>query len=483
MSRHVRAHRWADAEAGRLSADQLARAEAHARDCDACARGRERVRAAREAMASIATDEPEDVRWDEIGAQIYWTTSSERRTRGAGLRAWRPLALVGVTAAVAAGIVGYLALRGDEAEPVALEMPGVAPEPAPVAPEAVPLPAESVQGVVTVAQGEVTLDGKPLELDRAVGAGHILATGAHGRVFVQFDDDSVFALGANTTLELTAFDSRRVQLDVRGTIDVQLSHRSPEQRFAVGAGERDVVVRGTVFRVVHGGEALEVACTRGRVSVVQGDDSTDVRAGEQLSIIDALSRSAAAKPIPERELAQLTRALEMPVLPVWAGARDALDTTARLDIEAPVASAVVVDGIGVGWGSLAMRVAPGRHHVEGAGNLGEWIEVGAGSTAVATLVRNKKHRKSIRGPQLERELRKRRRRLAQCAKSLAVHGIVEGSFVTLEIGVNKDGSQGLLNIVDSNVPAATARCVRDVVDGIELPRGPRETFRKTIPFR
>jgi len=171
------------------------------------------------------------------------------------------------------------------------------------------------------------------------------------------------------------------------------------------------------------------------------------------------------------------------MLPAWEDARMALDNSARLDVEAPPAVAVDVDGIRVGQGALAVRLAPGRHHVERAGAKGMWVDVDAGSQALAALTKVPRVRRhSARTPQLEAELRKRERQLRRCARTLSVHGIAGGSFVTLEIGVNRDGSQGYLNIVDSNVPAATARCVRSIVDGITLPRGPRETLRKTIPF-
>jgi hypothetical protein len=485
MSRHIPPHRFADADAGTLTTRERAVIDSHVRECSRCADARTRVRDAREAMLAMAEDEPEDMRWDHIGAQIYWKTAADRRVHtGAGRRSW--ILAAAAVATAAAGAAGYALLRD---QPAADDTRAVAPAPAPEpAPAPAPLPAaEPMLGVVTVASGDIALDGAPLEFDALIETGHTLATSAGARVTVQFDADSALTLGPDSTLSFAAFDTGSIRLDVTGTVAVRLERRAPEQQFAIVAGSREVVVRGTVFRVGHRADRLEVACTRGRVAVLEGDAVTEVAAGEHLSVFDALARAGVARPIAPEQLAALDESLRAPVLPTWSGARDALAASSRIDVQAIAGNAVEIDGIGIGIGfgggagGVAVRVAPGRHHVELGAEHGQWIEVGAGAVhPVVARVERKRPARSVRAPQLDAQLDKRVGRLAQCGRTLAAHGIARGSYVKLEVGVNADGSQGYLNIRDYNVPSEVAECVRDVVDEIDFPRGPAERIVKTI---
>ncbi len=474
MARHVAPHVLADLEAGRLDDDARAVANAHVDVCDRCRDARERVRAAREAMADIRTDEPDGLRWDHIGARVYWVTSSEQRARARqhGRTRWL---VAGAAAAAAVAITGsWWALRdyrSNQAARTAETVPAPAPEPAPS--PTVPAPA-ALHGVVTVVQGDVNVD-----FDDVVEVGRTIRTGA-GRVVVQFGADSAFAVGPDSTLAVRAFDDRDVALVVDGRVDVTLSRRAPDQRFAIVAGNREFAVRGTVFRVEYRDDRLDVACTRGQVVVVDGDREVAVSAGEHLRILDAWVERAA--PLPSERLAALEDGLRLPVLPVWTDADAARAASARLDVSAEPAQAVEVDGVEVGAGSLSLRVPPGRHHVESQGKRGEWIELGAGDKRGAVVARAEpepsRARRSVRSHQLDAALGKSTVRLFNCTRRLREQGT--GWYVKLEVGIDRDGTQSYLNILDHNVTPTIARCVRDVVDSIEFPRGPKERVVKKI---
>ena len=119
----------------------------------------------------------------------------------------------------------------------------------------------------------VTADGRTIVGGSAVGA-HRLAAGdrittTDGRVAAQFGAGSTLTVGPHSALVLARFDTRDVELVLgeRGQVDVEVSHRAPEQRFVVRAGERTVEVRGTAFRVARDGDQVEIACEHGRVAV------------------------------------------------------------------------------------------------------------------------------------------------------------------------------------------------------------------------
>ncbi|RMH38050.1 MAG: hypothetical protein D6689_20195 [Deltaproteobacteria bacterium] len=474
MSRHVPPHRWADLDDGRLSARAAARADRHARECAACAAARERVRAARAELRAVAADEPPALRWDTIRAQVYWTLAQERR---AGAPARRRLPMGAVAAgAVAVAAAAAIALRWPTREPprpparahATAAPPAAGGARLPPAPDAAPdqPPAPPVRGVVTLAEGDVTAGGAPLAFDELVGAGARLATGT-GRLVVQFDADSVIALGPRTVVDVVAFDAAQVRLRVAGQVDIEVSRRAPGQRFVVEAGVRRIEVRGTAFRVVHRAGRLRVACTHGRVAVVDGSAATEVPAGHVIDVLDDLAAAGAARPLADREVARLRRALDVPRIPHWRSAEAALVDTARVDV--PDAAARV-DGIAVAP-AAAVRVPPGRHQVA-VGRRARWLDVRAGERALARVEDAARERRSAaRAAQVDRALRRERARLARCARPLVSHGIAGGSFVTVELGINRDGSQGYLNVIDGNVPRSVAECVRDVVDAIAFPAG------------
>jgi hypothetical protein len=500
---HVKPHRWADAAAGRVSDSQLESFDAHASTCTDCATTRERVFGAREVFAEMNEADPPDLHWDHIGARIYWVTSSEQRaaersTKRPAIR-WQ-LAAAGLGAvAVAAAALLYVtgAFDGsasDEREIAAdtVDTDESPREVTPITPVAPEVEAEQLIGVVTYAAGEVTVDGATLDFDGGLTEGTTIATG-EGRVAIQFGDGSGFAIAPGSQLTVRQFDERSVVLDIDGTVSVDLSPRAEGQTFSVVAGEHTVAVRGTAFEVDHRDGAVGVICSHGRVMVTDGAAELDVSAGYALRI--AAGAELGTLQPNEVELDEaLARQLAVPMVPVWAGPEDLLTATSSLEVDAPVGRSVRIDGIGAGNGQFRMRVTAGRHLVEtestpGKWGEGEWLELAAGERETATWtpepkVEPKRDSAKDRRTRLA-QLRKKVRgnsRIDGCLRSIRKQGLLEGSFVVLDVGINTDGSLAHLNIASTNLPSSATQCVRNVVDQVRLPAGPRATVREKLAW-
>ena len=490
---HVAPHRWADLDAGRVTDREREALERHARDCQECAAERELILATRGVFGDMRDVEPAELRWDHIGARIYWVTSSERRAaaRHRDRRpSWRSV-WIAAGAACSLAIAGLVTARllasrppiqsppvtaegtgGDP--PVAESAPGTSPD-RPTSPE-------PLVGVMTFLQGEVRSGDAPLEFDRPLSAGDVLVSG-NGRIAVQFGPDSGFELGPNSVLTVRALDSKSIELGVTGSIDVDIATRRDGQTFAIVAGDRRVVVRGTAFRVDHRDERLDVSCLRGRVVVTDGPRQMDVAAGERLILAIRTLAEDRARRLSDDELEALDRSLSIPLLPAWTAADALYATSSTLDVRASAGQQVEVDGVRVGDGQLRMRMMSGRHQVADT-----WVDLAAGmraQTVVATrsppAATTRKSDRRARRKQLERAVAGNSR-VRQCLRPLEKLELIEGSFVELDIGINADGTQGHLNIVKSNVPPQVQRCLRDVVDQVSFPPGPKAELRYRLSF-
>jgi hypothetical protein len=532
LGRHVAPHRLVDADAGRLSARELARVERHVAGCRRCAGARGSLARARDAMADIAAQPAPELGWDHIGVRVYWSTSSARhKALRRRQRAWwrrRPaFALAGtVSLAAATGFALTMWMAGrdtDAPSRQAVTRPvdrSTAPSPAAAA---VPV----LRGVVTFASGAVGVNGaapRPLAGDAdiealfagAVVQGARLRTG-EGRLVVQFGETSAFALTPRSSVVVGRFDDRAIELAVEeGAIEVDVSHRRADQSFAVVAGRHRVSVVGTAFQVAHRAGDLDVECARGTVSVSDGAGDVSLSAGQELEVPGrSLLDPALLREIGRTRLLALERGLILPLLPVWMSSPAVFETSSVLEVTAPEGRGVRVDGTEGLSGSFAMRVMPGRHHVQvadatGSFRHGSWIETkarerqrasadqdgvvhvahvslhgaaGAGvapgpDPAAAAAARSARR---LRRGQLERALAGSAR-ARECLSSLAKRDLADGSTVLFDIGVNDDGTKGHVNVVRSNVPADVEACLRAAVDQVELPRGPAATVRLRLAF-
>lgn len=503
--RHIAPHRWADAATGKVTIEERARMTAHAADCSRCATERDRVVGAREAFGDLAQIQAPELRWEQIGARVYWVASQERRSRtgeraavGRRRRWWLAAPALAVVAGAAAGVAWYLADPEPARKPTETF---AAPAPAPdvVIPIAVveldaPIRPIPRVGLVTLAQGEAHLAGMRGAgvFAQPVVAGLRLDTG-DGRLAVQVDTGTAFAIGPRSRLDVARLDDAAIELHVDGEVSVEVSHRKDGQRFVVVAGDRVVEVRGTAFEVVHQGGRVEVRCRHGVVAVrdtgVPGGATVEVAAGKRWA-------AAAGEPLTTHVPGPLTaediagalgRAPVM--LPAWTDAPSLLRTTGPLSIGAPAKRAVRIDGVEVGRGNLSVRVMSGRHLVEaerapGRYAPGQWvatrddgapaeIQLAPATTAATGGVKTRR-------AQLDAKLDMAR--AASCVRSLAKQGLAEGTYVTLELGVDETGAISFLNVGATDLPDRMATCVRDVATQVRFPAGPAATWRHKISF-
>jgi ferric-dicitrate binding protein FerR (iron transport regulator) len=491
VTSHVKPHRWADAARGMLAPAAVQSMDEHAAGCARCARQRERVMSSINAFGDIAGAEAPPLRWEHIGARIYWITSSERRNSQRGTRP-RRARWAGAALLAAAGVAA-IAYMGRSGEPAGAR-PGLAEQAAAEPGDAVHAPAGAVDavgaeapapgtplgGLITFLQGEVSMAGSALGFDDLLVQGHRITTGA-GKIAVQFDRDSGFTLAENSSLELRAFDQRRVELVVEGSVVVDITRRAPEQTFVVVAGRRQIHVRGTSFAVHHRGDHLRVACGHGEVAVVSASgEEVAALAGQVLQWEDNVQRAGT---LDLDAVAALQR--EVFRVPAWTGAGALRDTSSTLVIAASARQSVEIDGVVVGAGSFSVRVMPGRHHVRAEGVPGTWLELDPGAAVKMAVRAQPPSQPAAVAGQRRGELEAAiadNSRVHTCVRALDKQGVLEGAYIILDIGILRDGTVAHLNIVDTNLGRSTARCVRDMVDMIDFAPGPAATVQHRIAW-
>lgn len=482
---HVPPHRWADALAGRLEDADVRAIERHAASCAPCKRARDRVQRASDSFPIIKSSAPPELPWDSVRARIHWSVSTERHERIkaedlARRRRWVAPAAFGLAAAAA---LAYAAVTPPA--PVAPPAVAITPaRPAPV-PAAIPVAPRALAGLVNRATGDVMVDGIRAAdvFARRLVAGNRITT-ADGRVDVQFGDASAFALGPRSTLELVRFDAEAIELRVEGTIDIEVAHRAPNQTFVVRAGERLVEVRGTQFRVQHDKLTTTVACRHGLVAV--RDAAGQVEVGPERRVVLApeqhVTREHPAQ-LSAAELAALAEAtpLSLPLFETLAQGSAPLEiaTVGRRDVR--------IDGIELGLAPMRVRVLPGRHTVETADPAGRfrragWVDVSLTAAAPARLEvpADPPPTRNINARRRQLQTRMDTARIASCTRGIAKSGLRTGTYVQIEIKIDAQGAINFLNVIDTDLPTATASCVREVIADIKFGAGDAATLRERI---
>ncbi|MCP4445439.1 MAG: FecR domain-containing protein [Myxococcales bacterium] len=499
QGKHLAGDELADLSRGRLGKAKAARARAHLGDCERCLQSEQRVLAGLEVMAELPKQEAPDLAWDHIGARVYWGTSSERRARErtsstSGRRVRLGFFGLGAAAVVGSAVFWGLGTRVESSgAEIAVQS---APGPALDEGSAVAVPTskpDAVVGAVVFAQGVVRARGQAAEqefdLQVPVVAGAEFTTGT-GRLVIQFGSSSAFRIAPNSTLSIDRFDSERIALRIVGQVDVDITRRLPGQEFAVVAGHHEVQVRGTAFRVDYSGGELGVLCIRGKVVVSDGDHGVHVPAGQRFEILQGLQDATLrALPIDAAALDALGRAMKMPMLAQWQPEGGIVASTAILEIESAADLGIAVDGDYIADGAFRLRASTGDHEValvdrDGGIARGRVLHAGAGKRTQARLVLPSKP--SLAG----RALRKRQLTVAvansprtdRCLARLSKQGLLSGAYLSLEVGINKDGTQSYLNLLDSNLSPAIQACLRDVVDAQHLPKGSAASFRLRLSY-
>lgn len=492
---HVPPHRWADAFAGNVADLERAAMDRHAEQCRACARAKARIGRASDSFASIRTQSAPELSWDEVRARVHWNVSTERRAKvrapASGRRIVGWCATAGAVAAAIALAVAtgpldvtrsqtHASPIGELASTVKRRVHLEASPPA--------TPAALV-GIVTRARGAVMMDGileRELFTKRVV-AGTTLATG-NGAVDVQFGSGSAFALGPRSMVEVRHFDARTIELVVEGQVDVEVAPRVADQRFVVVAGARTVEVRGTQFRVRHDGTSTFVACRHGLVAVrdthgvieLPAERRVELEAGRALSsgVVAAMSRE---------EIDELASATPL-ALDAWGNLDALLGGSAPLEIATAGPREVRVDGVELGHAPLRVRVMTGRHTVEVADGAGRYRRAGWVDVAAPTPGGKPARLEIAPDPPPTRNVEQRRRqlvagmakdKLARCTRAIAKSGLT-GTYVQISIGVDANGAVNFLNVIDTDLPNATASCVRDVLAETGFGKGAAAIWRQRI---
>ncbi|MGE0550106.1 MAG: FecR domain-containing protein [Kofleriaceae bacterium] len=453
---------------------------------------------ASDSFATIRMQVAPDLSWDSIRARVHWWVSKERNSNTDGTTPSRAPRLAWSMAAVATvAAIAALVPRSEQSPiPVAGRM-AVPPTPMTAdaaAPATAPVQLAGLVTRVAGASGGLMVDGERRDdvFESRLRAGTVLAT-KHGRVDVQFGIGSAFALGPASSVELRRFDADAIELVVDGTIDVEVAPRTARQRFVVIAGDRVIEVRGTQFQVTRTATSIEVVCRHGAVAVtdrtgappamVSASRKIELVAGQSVERAQVVSASAS-------ELDQLARATPMtlPWIARWEDVDALVASSAALEIAADAPREVRVDGVELGQAPLRVRAMLGRHTVEAADRAGRfrrigWVDVAAPSQP-SSLSRVVVPEQSVAARSLgERPKQFRagidRARLRTCTRSIAKAGLT-GTYVEIELSVAAQGAIGFLNVIDSDLPAATARCVRDVLADVQFGAGTAATWRERI---
>ncbi len=132
--------------------------------------------------------------------------------------------------------------------------------------------------------------------DQATGAGEVRT--------VALEDGSSLVLSGDTALDVDLRDDLRRVVLHRGEVYFEVQHDA-QRPFVIDAGDAEVRVVGTHFRIRRDADAVEVLVAEGRVSVSDDQGTVMLDAGQQVaSSADGLSAVAAANA--ERELAWLS---------------------------------------------------------------------------------------------------------------------------------------------------------------------------------
>ncbi|MFT3700711.1 MAG: FecR family protein [Kofleriaceae bacterium] len=494
-SKHVAAHRWADMLAGSVPDAERDAMNAHAKECSQCARAKARVQRASDSFPMMRQQATPELAWDSVRARVHWAVSKAKRGGGdpaqtgphlpirtrwfppESYRRW-PVAIA-ATAAVALGGYGvYRMIDRDKPAPVAAV-------PAERAPIAVELVANPITASVSRLAGDVMIDGTRAATETAfakqLGQGTVLATG-DGRIDLQFGDASAFALGPHSELELHTFDADTIELDVRGTIDLEVAPRAKRQRFLVVAGDKTVEVRGTRFTVKADRDGTLVECQHGLVAVRDAHGEIEVGTARKAFVKTDVAATKVV-PLTADEIAGMTASAPW-AMPGW----DRIADGAPLAIVTEREHVMRVDNVELGRAPFVMRAQPGRHTIEVADRTGTWRRSGWVDLKAATPshfdaleLTEPTATPTVATRKQELSTRIDRTKLRQCTRRLAKSGLTD-TFVQIEITVDVQGQVDVLNVLDSDLPSDTTACIHDAIAAIRFAPGAMMTWREKLTF-
>lgn len=466
---------------GSLSARAADKLRRHLEGCPGCSEAYGRLTKTRELLVELGQEEPPDLSWRQIEAQIHWRVSHKTQSIPTQrLFALGPLALGGAAAAGALAAVALLwfvwphwgpdARRGSTAPVVAGRS----------------APDQELAALATVVQGEVTVVTRqghemPLELTRPVLAGSRLVTEA-GSVALQWARSSGALLAERSNLELRRFSSRDQELHLHGgKVVVTLPKLGPDRRFAVVAKGVVARVRGTTYSVATREESVEVEVYEGVVQVgpQAGKWGLRVPAGHGVSV---------PLPVDARRAPQIVKLggprPNPPHLLGWASLPEVLATTGLLKVSSqPSGADLVFDARPVGITDLALRGELGRHELEvwRDGKLLEkrWVELSVQMTAE---LRVRGIEPTVRLPaRIHRFIRQRAVQIRTCyERHLKRDPNLEGRLL-FRINIDESGQVTQATLLRNTFPdPRVGQCAQMVLERWQFPAG--KAVQVVYPF-
>jgi TonB family protein len=464
---------------GSLSARAADKLRRHLEGCPGCSEAYARLTKTRELLGELGQEEPPDLSWRQIEAQIHWRLSHKTQAIPTQ-RAFRlPLALA---AAAAAGALAAVALLWFVWPHWGLDKNQRAPGVSVAAPSA---PDAELAALATVVQGEVTVvtpqgHEMPLELTRPVLARSRVVTAA-GSVALQWAGASGLLLMERSNLELRRFAAKDQELHLHdGKVVVTLPKLGSDRRFAVVAKGIVARVKGTTYSVATREDTVEVEVFEGVVRVAPQDDrwGLDVPAGHGVSV-----------PVDARRAPQLVRLggprPNPPHLLAWASLPEVLATTGLMRVSSqPSGADLVLDARPVGATDLALRGELGRHKLEvwRDGKLLEtrWIELSVHQMTAELSVRGVEP--TVRLPvRIHRFIRQRAVQIRACyERHLKRDPNLEGRLL-FRINIDESGRVSQVSLLRNSFPdPRVGQCAQMVLERWQFPAG--KAVQVVYPF-
>jgi ferric-dicitrate binding protein FerR (iron transport regulator) len=470
------------------AADKL---RSHLQGCPGCSEAHRRLVETKRLCREMDHQEPPELSWRRIEAQIHWKTArreEERPSRGG--RFTLPALALGAAAAGAVIAVIVMGQINDAGRPVPADTPR-----APVARSEAPQD-EELAAVPTLIRGDVNVVDtsgslEPLTLDRPLLQGAGITTG-DGRTTLQWAAGSGTTIAQQSVVELARLRTRGQQLQLRqGKVYVKLAKLAPGQSFEVVAGGIRTSVRGTHFSVELGQETVDVEVFEGLVHVAPLDQrwvGIDVPEEHRVSVRIDGTRPTLQQLDHHGPLASTMNLIPWPSFPrVMAG-------TSLLSLASkPAGADLKLNNRMIGATDLRLRTPLGRHLVElwHGGKLLEkrWIEVKPQPAAVSMDIREHMIRIRPRTVRLSRTLyqfiRHRTPQIRACYdRWLKRNPDLKGRLI-FRINVDADGTVSETSLIrDTFAEPKVGMCALHVIKRWRFPqRKEAETLVYPFNFR
>ena len=426
-------------------------------DCTACTR----VANAREQLELAGSAEPH-VDWGRVN--LAWRASA---TTTKHIRV-PILAVLAGGLALALGFLIFFSGHRDTEEHMnsifrqAMEAKAQQP------PTETPARATAVAGDVRVASGK---DWEPLGLGDMLHAGAKLETEA-GYATLQWGAGTGAALADKTELGLAKLNALSTMIELnRGEVTMRVSHRGPEQTFAVGTPGHVVEVRGTWFTVARDAGRTTVTVCEGRVVVRtrEGVEQATLERGEKASFRDGAILGSPRSAEKVSCVDPWLRTWQSLVAPLHLGG-DPADLS--------------LDGHFLGHSPMGLLVTPGRHQLMiarlGVKEMRDIVVAPSGETTVNI----EKMDLRPRANEISDLVVSKKDDISKCySRALKRDPTIKGTF-KIRLAVAADGHVRRAEIFESELADIDVEdCITTAARGWMFPTGPAVTSETTLELQ